>query len=54
MEAAGQGHAQIVSALLEAGADPNMEDTHGQTALAWAQQGGSQEVVNILQPVKTA
>ena len=38
-----------MKALLTKGADPNLKDEVGQTALTMAQQGGHREVVRVLQ-----
>jgi len=42
------GHAEMVRALLEHGADKGLTDTHGSTALHWAAANGHDEVVLAL------
>jgi len=47
--AAWQGHADVVEALLAAGADPTIRDSkHNGDALGWAEHGGSVDVVRML------
>jgi TonB family protein len=48
MLAALMGRAQILPILLEAGADPLIRDSHGLTALEWAQRRGFQEIIDLL------
>jgi ankyrin repeat protein len=44
-----QGHADVVEALLAAGADPTIRDSkHDGDALGWAEHGGRADVVRIL------
>ena len=40
VKAAAAGHAAVVTALLDAGADPRATDAYGSAALAWAARGG--------------
>jgi len=51
MSAAGTGEAGIVSTLLLNGADPDLVDNNGNTALAYAKRYGQQEVVPLLERV---
>jgi hypothetical protein len=46
--AAGLGHIDIVRTLLQAGADANMKDEKGLTALAWALVKGHTDIVELL------
>ncbi|MDF3053837.1 MAG: arf-GAP with coiled-coil, repeat and protein 3-like, partial [Geminicoccaceae bacterium] len=46
--AAAAGHAQVVAALLDAGAEVNHPDVHGTTALSDAARHGHVEVVTLL------
>lgn len=46
--AARYGHAKVVSVLIGAGADPNMQDSYGWTSLGWATFNGQLAVVQIL------
>ena len=47
--AAWQGHAEVVEALLAAGADPTIRDSkHNGDALGWAEHSGRADVVRIL------
>ncbi len=46
MYAAVGGHAEIIRALLEAGADAYAEDNDGKTALMWA--GSNKEIASLL------
>ncbi|KAE8386701.1 ankyrin repeat-containing domain protein [Aspergillus alliaceus] len=48
-EAASEGNADVVSYLLERGANPNFRNLDGQTPLMLAQTDGRQEVVEILE-----
>ncbi|XRB15362.1 EF-hand domain-containing protein [Pseudoscourfieldia marina] len=48
MMSAAQGHAEIVSALLQAGADVNAKAKDGQTALVHAARKGDAEIVSAL------
>ena len=48
MEAAEKGNLGIVKALLEKGADVNIQDQVGATALMQAAGGGNLEVVKLL------
>ena len=54
MNAAKTGSPEGVEMLLEAGADPDKEDSDGMTALAFGIVSGNIEVVNMLAPVTTA
>jgi ankyrin repeat protein len=46
--AAGQGHADIVGLLLDAGVDPNKTYKHNLTALMWAAGYGKTDAVRLL------
>jgi RNA polymerase primary sigma factor len=48
MLAAGLGHLETCSILLEAGADAELLDSDGNTALTFAQRGGHQAIAEIL------
>ncbi len=48
------GHDQVVPILLEAGANPFIRDTHGLTALEWAQRRGFQQVIELLGGVQSS
>jgi len=47
--AAWQGHGDLVAHLLEVGADPSITTSNGSTAHKWAQVGGHQDVVALLE-----
>jgi len=51
MAAAYEGRTLVVKALLQAGADPNLKNKSGWTALTYAEKGGNDKIVSILQPV---
>ncbi len=46
--AAGRGHTDIVSMLLEKGAKVNTADKYGTTPLVWACRRGHKEIVDML------
>mmetsp|Transcript_15409 Transcript_15409/g.11217 ORF Transcript_15409/g.11217 Transcript_15409/m.11217 type:complete len:126 (-) Transcript_15409:178-555(-) len=46
--ASANGHAEIVKVLLENGADPNVINEAGNTALHWAALNGKEDVVKLL------
>jgi ankyrin repeat protein len=48
MSAAGYGDADVVRALLNAGADPEARDVHGDTAIHYAEKGGHIHIKTIL------
>jgi len=48
MFAAAEGHADVVAALLAAGADPNAQDTDGDTARDFALQRGHKELADLI------
>jgi ankyrin repeat protein len=48
MEAANQGHAEIVTFLLENGANPNRKDEYGEYALTSAAMGGESKTFDVL------
>jgi ankyrin repeat protein len=48
IEAARDGHDDVVQALLVARADPNAKNDEGQTALSLAARGGHDEVIRLL------
>ncbi len=48
IDAARQGQAGSVKALIEAGADVNLKDQSGRTALTHALSGGHEEAVKML------
>jgi ankyrin repeat protein len=48
MYVASAGHAELVSELLKAGADPKLKDKDGMTALAWAAKYKRDNVVALL------
>ena len=54
MHAAERGSPEGVQMLLEAGADPDIEDSYGATALAYGIVGRNIEVINMLAPITTA
>ncbi len=49
MMAADEGHLGAAQVLLEAGADPEIRDPEGRSALDWARVGGSRELVQRLE-----
>ena len=49
MTAAAEGHVEVVEILLDAGADKNIEDKDGDTALSFARKNGHAEVVALLE-----
>jgi ankyrin repeat protein len=49
MQAASIGDSEKVKLLLDAGADPNMKDNKGQTALTYAQMSKNTEIVKLLE-----
>jgi TonB family protein len=42
------GHVQVLPILLDAGADPLIRDSHGLTALEWAQRRGFHQIIELL------
>ena len=48
MEAASLGHKEVVLALLDGKADPNMKDPEGNPAIFLAQEAGQTEVVQAM------
>jgi ankyrin repeat protein len=52
MTAAAEGLADVVRILLAAGANPDIKDEDGDTALTFAKQNGHTEVVALLEPKK--
>lgn len=48
MAVSGKGHSQTVALLLQAGADPNIQDNVGDTALVEAARAGHADVVDLL------
>jgi ankyrin repeat protein len=48
IRAARHGDAAVTKALLEAGAERNISDSSGETAVSWAAQMGKTEVLAIL------
>ena len=48
MRASSRGYAEIVSMLVEAGANINMKDKYGKTALDYASERGHKDIVSIL------
>ena len=46
--AARNGHQDVVKLLLDKGAEPNMADQNGDTALGYAARGGHKDVVQLL------
>ncbi|KAF5643137.1 ZDHHC-type palmitoyltransferase 6 [Fusarium sp. NRRL 52700] len=49
-----RGHAEIARQLLECGADINLRDSDGRTALFWAEKLGRSDIVDLLQDPKYA
>jgi ankyrin repeat protein len=49
MTAAAEGHVEIVEILLAAGADRDLKDKDGDTALSFAKQNGHDKVVALLE-----
>ncbi|KAF5549060.1 ZDHHC-type palmitoyltransferase 6 [Fusarium mexicanum] len=49
-----RGHAEIARQLLECGADINLRDSDGRTALFWAEKLGRTDIVDLLQDPKYA
>jgi ankyrin repeat protein len=49
MFAGGEGHVEVITTLLAAGADADLNDTDGDTALTFAQRNGHQEAATLLQ-----
>lgn len=48
MEAARDGHTEMVRALLEHGASPNLRAGNSETALMWAVDGGYLDIIMLL------
>ncbi|MCY4188296.1 MAG: ankyrin repeat domain-containing protein, partial [Bryobacterales bacterium] len=48
MFAAAEGHADIVQMLLDKGADPDLRDTDGESALKFASDKRHQDVIDVL------
>jgi serine/threonine-protein phosphatase 6 regulatory ankyrin repeat subunit B len=48
MQAAANGHLQVVELLIAKGADINAKDGEGQTALSWAKKQGRDEITALL------
>lgn len=49
MQAAYKGDVRLVKLFLEYGADPNLKDQQGKTALDMAKKKNHQEVIDLLQ-----
>ena len=47
--AAGEGNIDIVELLLTAGAETNLKDSEGKTALMWAEKEGHHDIVYLLE-----
>jgi ankyrin repeat protein len=52
MVAAREGHDQTVDLLIHKGADVNVKDEFGQTALIWAEREEQTEVVDIIRKLE--
>jgi ankyrin repeat protein len=48
----GPNHVATVEALVKAGADPDVKDRQGATALTYARQRGYREMIKILEPAR--
>jgi ankyrin repeat protein len=48
MFAGGEGLTEVIRTLLRHGADPNLKDTDGDTALTFAQRNGHEAVAGLL------
>lgn len=48
----GPNHVATVEALVKAGADPDIKDRRGATALTYARQRGYREIIRILEPAR--
>ena len=48
----GPNHVATVEALVKAGADPDIKDRQGATALTYARQRGYQDMIKILEPAR--
>ena len=48
MAASGEGHVSVVKVLLDGGANPDLLNANGVSALIWACTKGNLEVVNVL------
>ena len=48
----GPNHVATVEALVKAGADPDIKDRQGATALTYARQRGYREMIKILEPAR--
>jgi ankyrin repeat protein len=48
-----EGHTEIVKTLLDKGADSNIKNSHGETALTLAANDHHTDVVNLLKQVGT-
>ncbi|NIT21389.1 MAG: hypothetical protein GTN53_02635 [Candidatus Aminicenantes bacterium] len=53
MHAVAEGHTQTVRALLERGADPNVESKRGSSIIGFAQSKGFTEIVELLEEAQT-
>ncbi len=51
MAAAAGGHLEVVKFLIQAGANQNLKDANGRTALERARQAGAKEIVAFLSPL---
>ena len=45
-------HVATVEALVKAGADPDIKDRQGATALTYARQRGYHDMIKILEPAR--
>jgi hypothetical protein len=48
------GHPEVVALLLRSGAHPNLQDSFGETALEYAKEANSKEIISLLEQAEKA